>query len=263
MKYKDFFNKHPVFNIEELRSAVKSERPKSVYNNLKYYLKKGRIRNIKRGLYYVVPEDSLPDKFHPNSILLASRLSNEAVISFHSALEIMGYGHNVFHRFFYYSTIRKRKSYFKKDEFICVKIPEKLKEKKLEMFSVEEKYYHNLPVKFTNRERTFVDCLDRLKYGGGIEEVYRCIEKYPYLNFKEVLNYLDALEKSVLYAKVGFFLQQHKEQFYVEKELLKKLKKKKPVSIVYFDSQRNKGKLIKEWNLVVPEIIIKRGWEEF
>ena len=74
---------------------------------------------------------------------------------------------------------------------------------------------------------------------------------------------MDALEKSVLYSKVGFFLQQHREQFYVEEELLKKLKKKIPASIVYFDTQRKKGKLIKEWNLVVSEIVVERGWEEF
>jgi len=132
----------------------------------------------------------------------------------------------------------------------------------MEMFGVEEKYYHQLSIKFTNRERTFVDCLDRPEHGGGIEEVYRCIEKYPYLNFKEILEYLDMLNKKVLYAKVGFFLQQYKEQFYVEEELLKKLKEKKPASTVYFDSKRKKGKLIKEWNLIVPEIVIKRGWEE-
>lgn len=263
MDYKDFFNKHPVFTIEEFRSAFKKKKATSVYDNLKYYLKKGRIHNMKRGLYYVIPEEILPNKFQPNSILLASRLSKEAVIAFHSSLEIMGYGHSLFHRFFYYSSFRKRNFSFKGDEFISVKIPQKLKEKKLEMLGVEEKYYHNLIVKFTNRERTLVDCLDRPEYGGGIEEVYRCIEKYPYINFEEILNYLESLEKSILYAKVGFFLQQHREQFYVEEELLRKLKKKKPAAIVYFGSQREKGRLIKEWNLVVPEIVVERGWEEF
>ncbi len=263
MKYNNFFNTHPVFTIEELRSAVNSKNIKSIHNNLKYYLNKNRIRSIRQGIYFVIPEGSHPDKFYPNNILVTSRLSKDTVLAFHSALEVMGYGHSLFHRFFYYSPDRKRKFYFKEDEFICVKIPEKPKEKKMEMFGVEEKYYDQLSIKFTNRERTFVDCLDRPEYGGGIEEVYRCIEKYPYLNFKEILEYLDILNKRVLYAKVGFFLQQHKEQFYVEEELLKKLKEKRPASVIYFNSKRKKGKLIKEWNLIVPEIVIKRGWEEF
>ena len=263
MEYNNFFNTHPVFTIEKLRFAVNSKNIKSIYNNLKYYLNKNRIRSVRQGLYYVIPEGSHLDKFYPNNILVTSCLSKDVVLAFHSALEVMGYGHSLFHRFFYYSPDRKRKFYFRGNEFICIKIPEKLKEKKMEMFGVEEKYYHQLSIKFTNRERTFVDCLDRPEYGGGIEEVYRCIEKYPYLNFKEILEYLGVLNKRVLYAKVGFFLQQHKDQFYVGEELLKKLKEKKPASTVYFDSKRKKGKLIKEWNLVVPEIVIKRGWEEF
>lgn len=263
MEYNNFFNSHPVFTIEELRFAVNSKNIKSIYNNLKYYLNKNRIRSVRQGIYYVIPEGSQPDKFYPNNILVASCLSKNAVLAFHSALEVMGYGHSLFHMFFYYSPDRKRKFYFRENEFICVKIPEKLKEKRMEMFGVEKKYYHQLSIKFTNRERTFVDCLDRPEYGGGIEEVYRCIEKYPYLNFKEILEYLDMLNKKVLYAKVGFFLQQHKDQFYAEEELFKKLKEKKPASTVYFDSKRKKGKLIEEWNLIVPEIVIKRGWEEF
>lgn len=263
MDYKNFFIKHPVFTIEELLSALKKTKVASVYANLKYYLKKGKLRIIKRGVYYVIPEESLSDKFYPNSLLIASRLSKDAVIAFHSAFEVMGYGHSVFHRFFYYTQLRKRIFKFRDDEFISVKVPERLKRNNLEQLSTKEEYYHNAIVKFTNRERTFVDCLDRPEFGGGIEEVYRCVEKYPYLNFEEIMAYLDALEKNILYAKVGFFLQQHREQFYVEDVLLRELKKKAPISVVYFDSKRKKGKLVKEWNLVVPDIIIKRGWEEF
>ncbi|MFH1453339.1 MAG: hypothetical protein ABIH00_05100 [Armatimonadota bacterium] len=263
MNCKDFFNKYPVFTLDEFRLVFKKYKPVSVYDNLKYYLKKDKICSAKRGLYYVIPEGSFASVFQPNKILLASRQSKDAVIAFHSALEVMGYGHSFFHRFFYYSSFRRRKFSFRENEFVCVKIPENLKKKKAEAFGVEEEYYQNLPIKFTNRERTFVDCLDKPQFGGGIEEVYRCIEKYPYLNFEEVLKYLDALGKSKLYAKVGFFLEQHREQFYVEEDLLKKLRKNKPTSIVYFDSQRKSGKLIENWNLVVPEIIIEKGWEEF
>ena len=262
MNYKDFFNKHAVFTIEELQANFKKGTMESIHSSLKYYFKKGKIRNIKRGLYYVVPEGSLPEKFYPNSLLSTSRFSQDAVIAFHSALELMGYGHSIFYKFFYYTNLRKRVFTFKNDEFISVKVPEILSRKNLELIGTDEKYYQNVFVKFTNRERTFVDCLDRPEYGGGIEEVYRCVEKYPYLNFEEIFAYLDALEKSILYAKVGFFLQQHREQFYVENDILKRLKKKLPASVVYFDSQRKKGKFVKEWNLIVPDIIIKKGWEE-
>jgi len=263
MNYKEFFSKYPVFTLDELRNAKKDKKEKSVYNSLKYYLQKGRVHNIKRGLYYVIPEGSSPDKFQPNSILIASQLSKDSAISFHTAFEVLGYGHSIFHRFFYYSPRRKRNFNFRGEEFICVKIPEKLKRKGLEMLGVDKKYFHNQQVKSTNRERTLIDCLDRPEYAGGIEEVYRCIEKYPYLNFEKLLEYLYARGKKILFARVGFFLEQHREQFYVDKELLEKLHKEQPSSIVYFDPKRRKGKFVKYWNLIVPEKIILREWEEF
>ena len=263
MDYNNFFNRHPVFTLEELRLVNQNQRPASVYNNLKYYMKKGRVRIIKPGLYYVLPAGRNAEKYHTDSIHLASRLRKDSVLAFHTALDIMGYGHSLFHKFYYYSKMRMRKFFFNEDEFICIKVPESLRKKKMEMFGVEEIAYKNLPVQCTNRERTFIDCLNRPEYCGGIEELYRCIEKYPYVSFDEIIKYLDRFEKKVLYAKVGFFLQQHRDQFYVDDNILNDLKKHITSSIVYFDHNRRSGKLIKEWNLVVPEIIIDRGWEEF
>lgn len=263
MNYRKYFDEHLVFTILELRTSVPKEKVKAIHNNLKYYLNKGKICSIKRGVYCTVPEGNSPDKYQPNNILLTSRMSKDAVVSFHSALELMGYGHSIFRRFFYYTDSRKRPFHFKDNEFISIMTPRALRKKNLKMIGVEEDYYNNMLIRFTNRERTLVDCLDKPEYAGGIEEVYRCIEKYPYVNFKEIINYLDAIRKGVLYARVGFFLQQHKKHFFVEDSLLRRIKKNIPSSIVYFDPQRKKGKLVKEWNLVVPEVVIRKGWEEF
>lgn len=263
MKYREFFMEHPVFTLDEFRNFVKNKCVKSGYNSLKYYINKGTVQIIKRGLYYVVPEGRSPDKFKPSSILIASRLSEKSVLGFHTALDVMGYGHSVFHRFFYYASKRKRKFNFKEDKFICVKTPESLKKKNLAFLGVNEEYFQNLTIKFTNRERTLVDCLDRPDYGGGIEEIYRSVEKYSYLKFEELLKYLYARSKKILFAKVGFFLEQHKKQFYVEQNFLDKLHKEQPSSVVYFNPKRKEGKLVKSWNLVVPENVIKKGWEEF
>ncbi len=263
MKYKEFFREHPVFRLDEFREAIKNKEIKSGYNSLKYYINKGKVQIIKKGLYYVVPEGRSPEKFEPGRILIASRLSEDSILGFHTALEVMGYGHSVFHSFFCYSSKRKRNFNFRGDEFICAKTPESLQKNNKKFLGVDKEYFQNLLVKFTNRERTLVDCLDRPEYGGGIEEVYRCVEKYSYLNFEELLKYLYARNRKVLFSKVGFFLEQHREQFYVEEKFLDKLHKEQQSSVVYFDSKRKKGKLVKTWNLVVPENVIEKDWEEF
>lgn len=263
MKYKEFFNTHPVFTLKELKLALDIKNMESLHSNLRYYINKGKIQNIIKGIYYVIPDGSKIGTFSPDSMLIISHLTEDAILAFHTALEFMGYSHSYFYKSYYYSSNRKKKISFKEKEYICIKTPEILEKKGIKRVGVEGKYYSGLKIYYTNRERTFVDCLDRPGYGGGIEEVYRCIEKYPYLDFEEIEKYLKSLGKKVLYAKVGFFLEQHKEKFFVEDKWLNTLLKNKPDSIIYFDSMRRKGKLIKKWGLIVPDNIVNKRWEEF
>lgn len=263
MNYRNFFETHLVFSLAEFRETFSETKANAANNILKYYVKQEKLRSVKRGVYYIVPEGSNPETFQPNPILVTSRLSPDAVVAFHTAFEVMGYGHSIFHQFYYYTALRKKPVSFRDNEFISVSIPKKLQQSHRALLSVKKESFQNLSIACTNRERTLVDCLDRPSYAGGTEEVYRCLEKYPYINFEEVLKYLDVLEKPVLYAKVGFFLEQHRKQFFVENNLLQLIKNKIPSSIVYFDSKRKTGQLVKDWNLIVPEIVLKKGWEEF
>ncbi len=118
-------------------------------------------------------------------------------------------------------------------------------------------------IKSTGRERTLVDCLERPDYCDGFEEVYRCAEKLPFLNFDVLLEYLHLRSKRVLFAKVGFFLEQHREVFFVEEYVLKNLERQVPKQPFYFEGNNKKGQLIKRWNAIVPDKVLNRTWEEF
>ena len=63
-------------------------------------------------------------------------------------------------------------------------------------------------------------------------------------------------------AKVGFFLESNREQLMVDDYYLDKLKKLSPSQPRYLDSSREPGKLITRWNLIVPERILLRTWED-
>ncbi|MDA3792119.1 MAG: hypothetical protein PF545_00465, partial [Elusimicrobia bacterium] len=261
--YKNFLNEHPVFTLDEYIKEI-SRNKSTAYNNLmKSYISKGKVKSIKRGLYAVVPSGSNSDSFKADEILIASRLADDAVLAFHSALEVMGYNHNVFYRHYYYTDNPKRKIKINNFEYVSVKTPIKLKNISCSNQGIESIEYNNLKIMRTNRERTFVDCLNKPDYVGGMEELYRSIEKYPYLDFERVLKYLDLFDSKVLYARVGFFLGQHKKKFFVEDNLLDELKAKIPSSVVYFTPGRKKGQLVKKWNLIVPEKVKEKEWEEF
>ena len=64
-------------------------------------------------------------------------------------------------------------------------------------------------------------------------------------------------------AKVGFFLEQHREQFMLEPHHLERLQKHAPSQPMYLErGKRESGKLLGRWNLVVPERVLNRTWEE-
>ena len=80
---------------------------------------------------------------------------------------------------------------------------------------------------------------------------------------ENLLNYLRALDNSTTSAKVGFFLQRHPKITNNDQTLLRELKKMIPVSPHYFDRSRvDRSRLVKDWNLVIPEYILNERWEE-
>ncbi len=119
------------------------------------------------------------------------------------------------------------------------------------------------PVRVTSLERTFVDVLDRTRLSGGWEEVWRSLETIPYLYLDRVVEYALLLGNSTTAARVVFFLSQHRETLSAEDSLLARLRERRPRNPKYLtNDEPRSGRLVAEWNLVAPERIIKKGWEE-
>ena len=147
--------------------------------------------------------------------------------------------------------------------FKAVRVPLALVEKNQVDFGTERADRFGQVIKLTGKERTLVDCLERPEYCGGFEEVYRCAEKLPFLNFDVLAEYLRLQDRRILFAKVGFFLEQHREAFFVEEDFLNDLERQVPRQPLYLEGRRKKGRLDKRWNLIVPGKVLKRSWEEF
>ncbi len=114
----------------------------------------------------------------------------------------------------------------------------------------------------TTFERTLVDVLDAPDLGGGWEEVWRSLEMVEYFDLAAVVAYALKVGSALTAARVGFFLEQHRESLFVEEQHLKSLRGHAPRQPSYFDRKREPGRLVKAWNLVVPERVIDRAWEE-
>ena len=115
----------------------------------------------------------------------------------------------------------------------------------------------------TGLERTFVDVLNRPDLSGSWEEIWRSLETVEYFDLDKVTEYTLLLENATTAAKVGFFLDQHRESLMVEDVHLKAIHDLCPRRPHYMErSLRKSGRFVSAWNLVVPEEIINRSWEE-
>ncbi len=62
-------------------------------------------------------------------------------------------------------------------------------------------------------------------------------------------------------ARVGFFLEQHRESLMVAAHHLDAFRKLAPSQPRYW-TPRELGTLVKDWNLIVPERVLARSWAE-
>jgi hypothetical protein len=84
-----------------------------------------------------------------------------------------------------------------------------------------------------------------------------------FVDLDVVVDYAMRLGSALTIARVGFLLEQHKEELIVEDRYLEALRRRAPAQPRYFERRHRKGgKLLARWNLIVPEHILTRSWEE-
>lgn len=259
-----FLENHPVFTLDDLRAFLGYKNGGRKASDVILYQKKmQRIGVIKDGLYFSIRPGGNARETSPDPFLVASKLSDDAVMGFHSALDLLGFGHSLFNTYYYFSNRFRPALRFRGSHFRCVMTPEKLQKKSEQYYGTEKVERVGQKITVTGKERTLADCLDRPQYCGGFEEMYRSLEKMPYLQFDVLLRYLELREQKKLFATVGFFLEQHRAVFQVEESFLQQLESNKPGTAVYWDRSKKGGTYVKRWNLVVPKQVFERSWEEF
>ena len=261
MSLHDFFATHTVFTTGEL-VAYQGDRSRWTRKSLlAHHRKQGRILLVRRGLYAVVPPGNDPESFPVDPYLVAAKSADDSVLAYHTALEVLGKAHSVFERFFFQSGKSLRPSTFRAHRFECTVFPKALREKHQEYFATTTVERSGVDVRVTSLERTLVDLHDRPDLGGGWEEIWRSLESVEYFDLDLVIKYVNLLGKKTTAAKVGYYLQQHAEGLMVEDRHLEPLRKLRPKQPHYLQRGES-GKLIGDWNLVVPRSLAERSWEE-
>lgn len=262
----EFLAAHPVFTLAEFAEWYSHRRrtsERTVEALLAYHVKSGHLVRVRKGLYVAVPPGSSASGVPIDPFLVAGKLTPDSILAYHTAIEVHAKAHSPMHEFYYLTSVAARPLDFRGQRFRAVHPPAALRSKRAELSNVLDTDRMGLTVRVTNLERTMVDVLDRPHLGGGWEEVWRSLESIEFFDLDAVVEYALLLDNATTIAKVGFFLDQHKEHLMVEDRHLEPLKKNSPRRPHYFSrSDRRSGKLVAGWNLVVPPEILERSWQE-
>lgn len=265
MNIDSFLYSHPVFRNEEFTHCKEEQNAAATSRTIKkallYYKNKGRLINIRRGLYAVIPPNESSESFFIDPYLIAGKATSDSVLSYHSALELHGVAYSVFEQFTFLTKQKIKSFEFQQRWYQPTAVPIALQNKN--EFGIDNINRNGLTIRVTNIERTYVDILDRVELSGGWEEVIRSINNVAVLNVEDVIKYCLMLNNRILAAKVGFFLEQRQGAFKIENDALKSLMKFKPQSPQYLSSHHAiPSQFVKKWNLIIPLRILKQSWNE-
>ena len=267
MSTKRFFASHPVFTVAEFDQFLENVGIKTEHNRkrlLSYHRQQGHLILVRPGLYGVVPSGAEAGTYPLDSYLVAARLTPDSIIGYHSALAYHGVAHSLLDERLVITKHPFVKPFlFRGITYRTVRPPQAIVEKRQESFGVEQQERQGEAVRVTGLERTLVDCLDRQRLGGGWEEIQRSYETVPYLDLESVIHYALLLRNATTIATVGYFLQVQEDRWMVTAKDLDRLRTHRPNQPHYLGRRREeRGRLVKEWNLVIPNRIFDRNWEE-
>lgn len=261
-----FFATRAVFTVDDLTQYL-AQRGSTNQNTRKalltYYRSRGRIISIRRGLYATVPPGHSPETYSVDPFLVAAKMAEDAVLAYHTALEYHGNAYSSYSRFMYASERRTQPVRFHGHDYVRVAMPHALRTTDQRMFGVESNDRDGVELRVTGYERTFVDVLDRPELSGTWEEIWRSLESIEFLDLERVVHYVELLRNATTAAKVGFFLDQHRETLMVGGTTIGSLKRLIPTQPHYMTrSSRTQSRLVSEWNLLVPQEILNLSWAE-
>jgi predicted transcriptional regulator of viral defense system len=241
MKTQAFLNGKTVFDMREFDDFYSSERPGKTTARralLKYYIRTGRVKQVRKGMYLSTPPGRLAVA---SPYIICSKMAPDAVLAYHTALQYHGKVYTVRNDYVCCSRSRVHSFDYEGQMFKAVLFPRSLLTEGQELFAVENAESYGETLRVTSLERTMVDMLQRPELSGGWEEVWRSLEMVEYYHLDRLVEYVKLLDNATTAAKVGFFLDQHREQLMVDASYLERLKVLCPKSPHYLERSHQTG----------------------
>lgn len=243
-----FFNgqNRNCFDYSLAYKALPDSKASAVRELLSDMTKRGLLMRLKEGVYYIIPYEQNAEAFMPDWHLIAEHLVNDAkhYIGYYSALQI----HNLITQ----PSLKEQIVVSKQIRPSEIKI----KEVSFQFIYHNEKHFFGAKkiwidsfnkVLCSDLEKTFIDCLFKPDYAGGIVEVARAIyNSKDKIKYDTLLEYAKKFDSQAVIKRLGFLL----EMLDISTKIIADLQKLKTASYVLLDTELPKtGKRNSRWSI--------------
>ena len=254
-----FFSAHPVFRRAEYAAAVgRRSQDKVVTAMLTQHLQAGNIRRIARGVFASVPKHADAATWTVDRFLAASRLRRDAVIAYHSALELHGFayteGRDV-------QVIAKGEpGVFEAVNLACRFVRPPRGFVPPDGVDVIDRLGQDLSV--TTIERAIADLFDRYDLAGGARELFNSLDLVVRVDAATLVRYARVLGKATAAGALGYWLERDRQRLDVPDSALEVLRTLAPSQLRYaLGAKPGEGRTARGWNVILPAGIVERGFE--
>ena len=254
-----FFSGHPVFRREDYAQAVgRTSDDQVVSAMLTQHLRSGNIRRIARSVFAAVPPHGKGLTWPVDHYLAASRLRPDAVLAYHSALEIHGCAYTDAPNA--QAISESDPTVFKTAEFSCrfLRQPAGFDFRR-DVMIVDRA---GLDVRVTTLERTIVDAFDRIDLVGGSEELLNSLALVPRVKLSELLRPAKAMQNAGARGALGWWLERERSRLGISSPTLAALRALKPRHPQYvLGAKKGDAKFVSDWNILVPRAVTTDRFE--
>lgn len=235
------------FDISLAKKALPNSKDGAIRELLSDMTKRGLLMRLKEGVYHIIPYEANAETFMPDWHLIAKYIVNDAqhYIAYYSALQI----HNLITQ----PSLKEQIVVSKQLRPSEIKI----KEVPFQFIYHNEKHFFGAKkvwidsfhkVLCSDLEKTFVDCLFKPDYAGGIVEIARAIYiSKDKIKYNTLLDYVNRFGSQAVIKRLGFLL----ELLEIRTDIIDELQRLKTASYIALDTELPKtGKYQKRWSVL-------------
>ena len=234
------------FRYAEAFDALPNAGESAVKELLSDMTKRGLLMRLKEGVYYIIPYESDSVSFMPDWHLIAEPLAGDVdhYIGYYSALQI----HNLITQ----PSLKEQ-----------IVVSQQIRPSTLKIKGIPFQFIYHNPKHFfgskkvwidnfnkvqcSDLEKTFIDCLFKPDYAGGIVEIAKALfQSKDQLKYDVLLSYAVRFKSQAVIKRLGFLL----EELGIQSKIIPELQKMKTASYVLLDTKLPKsGKLLSRWSI--------------